>query len=56
MWWTTQKTHHQNVSTQLKDTKINQFKIELQERINNWKRDREQSPFWERNWENNKFI
>ena len=32
MWWGTQKTHHQSVSTQIKDTKttrIHQSKIEL---------------------------
>ena len=47
MWWETQKTHYQNVSTQSRDrknTKIHfkhQSKIELQERINKRERERE---------------
>ena len=44
MWWGTQKTHHQNISIQSRDTKSTknyQSKVELQERINNPQRERE---------------
>ena len=57
MWWETQKTHYQNVSTQSRDrknTKIHfrhQSKIELQERINKRERERIITFFWESVWE-----
>ena len=65
MWWETQKTHYQNMSTQSRDrknTKINfkhQSKIELQDRINKREREREREReriitfFLERMWEKN---
>ena len=44
MWWGTQKTNYQNVSTQSRDTKntkIHSSKIEFQEKKNNRERERE---------------
>ena len=40
MCWSTQKTHHQNVSTYSRDTKIHQSKVKLQKRINKRERER----------------
>ena len=57
MWWVTQKTHDQSVSSKSRDTKKkkqkkqnHQSKIKLQERINNGERERDHI-FWNRMWD-----